>query len=117
MSNFVGLFIPQSKLGSAVVGVVVSVLLTLAAALLGIEIVGNYGWSILIGLPFVMGLFSLLIHGYHQPQSLGTCLATANCAVLLAGAGFLLFAMEGAICLLMAAPLAFAIASLGGVFG
>ncbi len=113
----VGLFIPQSKLGSAVVGVVVSVLLTLLAALLGIEILGNYGWSIFIGLPFVMGLLSVLIHGYHQPRSLGTCLATANCAVFVAGVGFLLFAMEGAICLLMAAPLAFAVASLGGAFG
>jgi uncharacterized membrane protein YhaH (DUF805 family) len=115
--KIVGSLIPRSKLGSALVAAVISVGLTLLVALLGTSVLGNYGWSLFVGLPFGMGLLSALIHGYHQPRSLGACLLAANGAVLLAGIGFLMFAMEGAICLLMAAPLAFAIASLGGALG
>ncbi len=115
--KFVGLLIPRGKLASALVAMVISVGLTLLAALLGTSVLGNYGWSLFVGLPFGMGLAAALIHSYHEPRSLGACLLTANGAVLLAGIGFLLFAMEGAICLLMAAPLAFTIASLGGALG
>ena len=117
MTMMVGSLIPQSKLGSAFVAAVISVTFTLLAALLGTSVLGNYGWSLFVGLPFGMGLLATLIYSHHQPRSLGACLLAANSAVLLAGIGFLLFAMEGAICLLMAAPLAFAIASLGGALG
>ncbi|HXC99171.1 MAG TPA: DUF805 domain-containing protein [Verrucomicrobiae bacterium] len=115
--TMLGSLIPRSKIGSALVAMVISVALALLAALLGTSILGDYGWSLFVGLPFGMGLLAALIYSYHQPRSLGACLIAANSAVLLAGLGFLMFAMEGAICLLMAAPLAFAIASLGGMVG
>jgi uncharacterized membrane protein YhaH (DUF805 family) len=115
--RFLGSLIPRGKLASALVAMIISMGFTLLAASLGISVLGNYGWSLFVGLPFGMGLLAALIHSYHEPRSLGSCLLAANGAVLLAGIGFLLFAMEGAICLLMAAPLAFPIASLGGAMG
>ena len=112
-----GFLIPRSQLGSGLVAMVISVGLTLLAAFLGTSLLADYGWSIFVGLPFAMGLLASLIYSYHEPRSLGACLLTANGAVILAGLGFLFFAMEGAICLIMAAPLACAIASLGGAVG
>lgn len=117
VKSIFGGLIPRGKWASALVAMIISMVLSLLAASLGVSVLGNYGWSVFVGLPFGMGLLAALIHSYHEPRGLGACLLAANGAVLLAGIGFLLFAMEGAICLLMAAPLAFAIASLGGAVG
>lgn len=112
-----GSLIPRSKLGSALVAMLISMLFTILAALFGTILLGDYGWSLFIGLPFGMGLLSALIYGYHQPRSLRDCLLTANGAVLISSLGFLFLGMEGAICLVMAAPLAFPLASFGGAVG
>jgi uncharacterized membrane protein YhaH (DUF805 family) len=117
VTEFIGSLVPRSQLGSAVAAIAFSVAVTLPAAYLGTSILGQYGWSVFIGLPFGMGLLAALIHSYHEPRSLGACLLAANGAVLVAGLGFLSFAMEGVICLLMAAPLACAVATLGGTVG
>ncbi len=112
-----GRLLPHGTLGSAVVAVLVTAALALGAARLGTGVFLNYGWSIFIGLPFCMGFLSALLHSFRAERSLGRCLLVASLTVLLVGVGFLLFAMEGAICLLMAAPLAFPIAIIGGALG
>ncbi|PYI87563.1 MAG: hypothetical protein DME26_05790 [Verrucomicrobia bacterium] len=116
-SNIIGAIIPQNTFGSALVAIGISTLVALVAVWLGTSVLRNYGWSIFVSLPFSMGFLSALLHTFHKRRSLGTCLWTANATVLLAGAGLLLFAMEGAICLVMAAPLACAIGSAGGAAG
>jgi hypothetical protein len=60
-----------------------------------------------------MGFLTAALHCYRAPRSLGACLGVAALSVSLLGAGFLVFAVEGIICLLMAAPLALVLASLG----
>ncbi len=115
--TFVGQLVSQNRLGSGFAAVVISAALTLLAAWLGTSVVIDYGWSLFVGLPFGMGLLAALLHGCRQPRGLLDCLLAANASVVLAGVGFLLFAMEGAVCLLMAAPLAFALASVGGAVG
>ena len=109
--------IPRGALSSAALGVLLSVILTILAAWLGTAILGNYGWSLFVGLPFVMGFLSVLIHSFHQPRSLRACILTALAAVMLAGIVLFLVAMEGAICLIMAAPLATGMSLAGGVVG
>jgi uncharacterized membrane protein YhaH (DUF805 family) len=113
----VGAVIPSGTLGSAAMAAVISAALTLLVAWLGTSLLGVYGWSLFVGLPFGMGFLSALIHSFHQPRGIGSCILTAMIAVSLAGAGFLLFALEGAICLIMAAPLAMALAISGAIIG
>lgn len=112
-----GAIVPSGKWSSAFVAVLVTAAVTVLAAWGGIAVFRDYGWTIFVGLPFCMGFLATLIDGFHERRSLRRCLAVANCAVLVVAAGFLLFALEGVLCLIMAAPIAFAVASVGGVMG
>lgn len=115
--RLLGRILPRGTFGSAVVAIMATAALALVAAWLGTSVFRDYGWSVFVGLPFCMGFLSALIHSFREERSLGRCLLVASSTVLLVGVGFLLFAMEGAICLVMAAPIAFLIASIGGVLG
>lgn len=112
-----GKILPRSAIGSALVAIVVTAALAVLAAWLGTAVFRDYGWTIFVGLPFCMGFLSALIHSFQEERSLGRCIAVANITVLLVGVGLILFAMEGLICLIMAAPIAFGIATIGGAMG
>jgi len=107
--------IPSSGAGSAFAGA----LLTLAAggllALFSINVLSLYGWGLFTGIPFAMGFISVLTYGYHAPRTLRSCLGVACLSPALLGLAMLAYAMEGLICLLMAAPLALLLAALGGM--
>jgi len=108
------LIIPRNPVGSALMGIFLTLVLALAATWLSAKVLREYGWSLFVGLPFIMGFVSVLIYGYHQPRELRSCLQIAFCTIVLAGAGLLLVAFEGLICLIMAAPLAIGIGLAGG---
>jgi uncharacterized membrane protein YhaH (DUF805 family) len=110
-------FIPHSKIGSAALSIVVTTVLGLGFVLMGTLIIGAYGWGLFVALPFCLGMFSVLLYSYHEPREWFDCLAVALLPVGLVGAGLLLVAVEGLICLLMAAPFAVALAALGGGLG
>lgn len=112
-----GEFIPHSPQGSAAVGLLVSGILTAVLTAVGAMLLGEYGSGLFMGLPFLAGVVTALIHGYHEPRSLWSCVLASAAAVALAGALIFLVAIEGAICLAMAAPLAFPLAALGAVLG
>jgi len=78
---------------------------------------GNYGWGLFVGIPFFLGLNSTLIYGFHQPRSLGKCLAVASLSTGLVAVALFAFAVEGIICLMMATPLAIILALFGGLIG
>ncbi len=109
--------LPASTFGSALVAVCLTAALAGLAAWAGARVFRDYGWAIFVGLPFCMGFLSSLIHSLREEQSLRRCIAVANATVLLVGAGLILFAIEGVVCLIMAAPIAFIIASIGGALG
>jgi len=109
--------IPRSLWGSAALAILLTAVLGLALTLLATVVAKNYGWGLFVALPFCLGLFSVLVHSYHEPRKLGSCLAVALAPVVLLAVALLAVAVEGVICLAMAAPLAAPIALLGGVLG
>jgi len=109
--------IPQSQVGSALVSIALTSAIGLAVTLLGTSLIGSYGWSLFVALPFCLGLFAVLLHSYHGPRDYGTCMSIALLPVAIVGMALLLVAIEGLICVLMAAPLAFVLAWLGGSLG
>ena len=109
--------IPRSGFGSAVVGVLATTLLTIGMTVLSAQGLGNYGWGLFVGLPFCLGLSSVLVYGYHQPRTLGKCLLVALLSVALASAALIAVAIEGLICILMAVPLGAVMALFGGLMG
>jgi len=109
--------VPRSELGSAALSVLVTALIGLAFVGLGTSAIGAYGWSLFVALPFCLGLFAVLLHSYHGPRDVRTCLSVALLPVGLLGLLLLAVAIEGLVCLMMAAPLAFGLALLGGLLG
>jgi uncharacterized membrane protein YhaH (DUF805 family) len=110
-------WLPQSVWGSAALAIGSGVLLGLGAAFLGAKVLRGYGWGLFVGAPFSMGFFSALIHGAGVRRGLGESVAVGLASVGLAGAMLLALAFEGAICLVMAAPLAFALGAMGALAG
>jgi hypothetical protein len=110
-------WIPRNAAGSALVSISATCLIGLFFTFLGTQVVAQYGWGLFVGLPFCLGLFAVLTHSYHQPRSYGECVTVAILPVAMLGAVLLLVAVEGVICIMMAAPLAFCLALLGGSLG
>jgi hypothetical protein len=109
--------VPDDPWGSAAISLLITVPLGLGAALLGTEVLTNYGWGLFVALPFTMGFAAALIYGVRRPRSLGACVGVACLSITIVGLGLLGLAMEGAFCLAMAVPLALPLAAIGGVFG
>lgn len=103
--------------GSAALGIGVGVLLALFSVAVGALVFGVYGWGVFFAAPFFIGLASGYLINRRADYSEGrTVLAVSGitllCALALVGVAF-----EGLICILMAAPLAFGFAILGGTLG
>jgi uncharacterized membrane protein YhaH (DUF805 family) len=109
--------IPRSQLGSALLSILLTSVIGLFFTLLGAALIGSYGWSLFVALPFCLGLFAVLLHSYHGPRDYGTCMSVALLPVGLVAVLLLAIAIEGVICILMAAPLALGLAWLGGSLG
>lgn len=109
--------LPRSELGSAALAVLVTALIGSLFVVLGTSAIGAYGWSLFVALPFCLGLFAVLLHSYHGPRDVGTCMGVALLPVALLGLLLLAVAIEGIVCLMMAAPLALGLALLGGLLG
>jgi uncharacterized membrane protein YhaH (DUF805 family) len=109
--------IPNSEFGSAAMGILLTVVLAVLFTFLSVYGMGQYGWGLFLGIPFFLGLNSVLIYGFHRPRSFGKCVLVSIFSVLLAGAILFAIAVEGVICLIMAAPLAVVLALIGGIIG
>lgn len=109
--------IPRNAAGSAALAALAAAAVGLPAVLFGTLLLGNYGWGLFVALPFCLGLFSVLLHSYHEPRTFGSSMGVAMLSVVFLGAMLMVFAVEGLICLLMAIPLAGPLALLGGMLG
>jgi len=113
-TSSLGRFIPTSKVGSAVLGFLVTALIAIPTAWLITEYLGDYGWTLFLGLPFFCGFTSAAIYCYHAPRTSAQCLLVALASLGVIAMLVLIFAIEGVICLAMAAPLAIPMALIGG---
>lgn len=109
--------VPRDKAGSAILAIVLTSLIGLIFLLMGTVVLRTYGWSLFVALPFCLGLFSVLLYSYHAPRSFGSCMQVSLLPVGILGLAIIAVAMEGLICVLMAAPLALVLAALGGMLG
>ena len=116
-SGFLGRAIPRHQGRAAVIASLLAAVIGGAVTQVCVSTLSSYGWSLFVGLPFGLGLLSVLLFGYHQPRSYRSCLAVSQLTVLFYGLGLLLVAIEGAVCLFMAAPIGLPLAALGGCMG
>jgi hypothetical protein len=104
---------PESPLASAILAVLCSTLVGVAFTVLATERLGDYSVWLFLGLPFLMGFFAAWLHGLARPRKLRESFAAAYLTLGITGAILLSIAVEGIICLQMAAPIALCEATIG----
>ena len=110
-------FVRTSYWRSGLVALAITVPLTVLAVVLGAQVLQSYGFSLFVGAPFALGMISVLMFGFSRPQPLGACLGVAMVAGALVCLAIIVIALEGIICLIMAAPIAFVLILLGALVG
>ncbi len=93
------------------------VLLGLASLVLGIYVLREYGVTLFFGTPVLMGCVSGFVFNYRNPKGWGATVSVTSAMLFVTGGCLLLFALEGIICLAMAAPLVLPLGILGGLLG
>lgn len=107
----------DSALKAALLGVAVAVLVGFAMIFISVYGLGVYGVALFFLTPFVMGAASAFLFNRPHPRPAGHTLLVALASTIIAGAGLMLFALEGLVCLAMAFPIAVVIALLGALIG
>ncbi len=115
--SFLDRAIPEGELQSAALAVFLTLALGAAWTTLGTLGFSRYGWGLFVALPFCLGFASVLLYGYHRPRTYSKSLLVAEISIVLLGAALMALAIEGLICLAMAAPIAMVIAAMGATIG
>jgi uncharacterized membrane protein YhaH (DUF805 family) len=110
-------FIPRSKFGAGAFAILVTALVGLVFTLFSTQALRMYGMGLFVAAPFCLGMFAVLVYSYHEPRSFVSCLAVSLTPLAILGVVLLVVAIEGLICILMAAPFAVGLAALGGTLG
>jgi hypothetical protein len=114
LGRFVGI---SNPIGSACVALALTSLLGLALIGLGTLFFETYGWGVFVALPFCLGMFAALFHGMSQPRTWAACAGVGVLAAFFCGVALIAVALEGTLCILMAAPLAIPVVLLGATAG
>ena len=102
---------------SALVGVGAGTALSLSMVLFSVFVVGQYGAGLFVATPFVMGAVSAFLFNLRRPLGLFPNVTLAVVTVGVTSGTLMLFALEGALCLAMAAPLGLILAGMGVILG
>lgn len=101
-----------------VAGAAAGAALGLGVASFGVMVLRNYGLSIFLGTPFMIGAVAGFVsRRMNSDQPLRSSVSAGITAAVLLGAMLLAVAVEGLVCLVMAAPIALPIVAFGAVIG
>lgn len=95
----------------------ITLAITVILTLVGIYAFGSYGISLFILTPFFMGVCPCILYGYKGPITIMKAFELGMITLGILSLILLIFAIEGIICLVMAAPIAFILTWLGTLFG
>lgn len=115
--RFLDRFVPRSKAGSAAMSAVLGGAVTLVAAPVWEALSSGYTAGLFVGFPFTLGLSSALLYGYHSERGYLESLAVTAVTTAFAALAVFAAAVEGLICIALAAPLAFVLAAMGATVG
>jgi len=107
----------ETKWRSSLVGTLAGGSVGLLGSACWTLVVGEYGWGLFLGTPLVMGFVAARLANQHEDIGRRASCKIALWSVLLGGLAMLALAIEGIVCLLMAAPLIGVMAVLGALAG
>ncbi len=102
---------------SALLGIIAGVVIAGASLGVSVFVFRSYGATLFFATPFVMGATSAYIYNRHQVRPTGKTFGVSLAAIAIASCCFLLFALEGVICIAMAFPIAGGAGALGALLG
>jgi hypothetical protein len=105
------------RMKSALWGIVAGLGIALVMVGIGVYALKDYGATLFLGTPILVGATSAFIYNRPYVRTLGSSLVVSQLAILMCGLAMLLFAFEGAICLAMLFPIAAVMGLLGGMIG
>lgn len=106
-----------SAFHSMVLGVAIGAIYGFGMCVLTIYAFGSYGAALFYGTPVVAGAVAAYFYNRQESKSWPASVGVSLLPMICIGGLFLLAALEGAICILMAAPLALPLAAVGGLVG
>ena len=109
--------LPANPTAMKAVAVLVPAFVGLAVTVLSVQFLSTYGWGVFVGVPFCIGLMAAILFAVRGAPSLSSCIGIGCASLTVYGVLLILCAFEGAVCILMAAPLAYPVAILGALVG
>ncbi|HSI15129.1 MAG TPA: hypothetical protein VK961_23955 [Chthoniobacter sp.] len=107
----------QRTLNQSWFAVVAPAVIGLVLAVFSVRFLKNYGWSLFLGLPWLVSFLSAFCSSFRREIAFWIVYGKVVLSVLLLGAGIMIIALDGALCLLMALPLTLTIALVGAALG
>lgn len=107
----------EHRLPSALLAIAVGAVVGFGMIALSTLGLGRYGVSLFLGMPFVVGALTAFLFNRRYPASERETQQVVLMTHAFMGGATLLTAAEGALCLLMAAPLAIVIGGMGAALG
>lgn len=107
----------EQRAHSVLIGIALSIGIVLTVIGVNVYALNTYGASLFVGAPVLIGATTAAVYNYHTDRTYRASIGVALLSVICCGAALLLFALEGVICLIMAAPIALLLAALGGMLG
>lgn len=107
----------EKRWPAAVQGLLAGVGLTLISVAAGALVFGTYGYGMFVVSPFIIGAITAYLGNRRQDVGPGETAMLVAAATVLGGAALLVVALEGIVCLVLAAPLGLGMALVGGLLG
>jgi MFS family permease len=114
---YIARLIPRSRWGSAMFSLGAALICSLLITLFLVNYLEEYGWSLFVGIPFMLGFGSVLLYGYHRRLRYREALGVALTAVMFFTMIIFALAIEGFICLAMALPIFILVSLVGATIG
>jgi uncharacterized membrane protein YhaH (DUF805 family) len=108
---------PAREFPAAMIGVALAAAIGVISVAFTALVSKSYGMSLFFLTPFAMGAGSSFVLNRARRHTVMQSLGVAMISVTMAALGMLLFALEGGICIAMAAPIAAVAASFGALIG
>ena len=108
---------PETEFRSRLHAIGLGALAGLAMVLLGVGALRGYGLFVFFGAPFVVGAVAAYTYNRSYPADARETGKVVLLTLALIGLSTIAFAIEGIVCVLMAFPFAFLIATMGSWFG
>ena len=110
-------WIGATAIRSALFAVTATAVLGIFFVYVSVHLLRQYGSTLFVGVPFYLGIMAALIHGSTKPRTLAELIIASLLSLVIVGAFLLIFATEGIVCLVLAAPIAVTESILGALIG